>query len=81
MKLSEEKYLKKAIRDIKRYAKQYSDAGSFYRHLDALNCPSLQEVSFQSDLKFFEECQFIFHVILSIIAHPHLTNQGEDVVL
>ena len=40
MKLSEEKYLKKAIRDIKRYAKQYSDAGSFYRHLDALNCPS-----------------------------------------
>ena len=81
MKLSEEKGLKNAIREIKRYAKKHEDAISFYRHLDELNCPSLSTISFSSDLKFFEECQFILNVVISIIAHPHLSNKGEDIVL
>ena len=81
MILSEVIGLINAIREIIRYAKKHEDAISFYRHLDELNCPSLSTISFSSDLKFFEECQFILNVVISIIAHPHLSNKGEDIVL
>ncbi len=81
MKISEERYLKLTVRDIKRYAKVNTSVGTFYKNLDTLNCRSLQDLSFHSDLKFFAKCNFILNVIISIIAHPHLTNKGEDIII
>lgn len=81
MKISEEKYLKAAIKEIKRYTKTHPTAATFYNDIETLNCKSLQDLSFHNDLAFFADCQFILNVIISIIAHPHLSNKGEDVVL
>ena len=81
MKISEEKSLKKAMVDLKRYAKKYPMLIDFYRHIDTLSLKSLQDLSLKNDLGFFEECRFILNVIISIIAHPHLSNQREEIIL
>ncbi len=42
---------------------------------------SLQELSFKSDISFFDEVSFILSVITSIISHPHMLNKGEEIVI
>ncbi len=81
MKINEELYLKKITLEIKKYLKENSEVQSFYDHLDSLDLKSLQDLSFDNDLKFFDKIHFIISVIISIIVHPHISNKGEDIVL
>lgn len=81
MKISEELYLRKIILQIKKYAKDYDDPKSFFNNLDALDIKSLQDLSFNSDLKFFDDVNFILSVIISIVVHPHISTKGENIVL
>ena len=59
MKISEEKYLKSAISNIRRYTKEYPLANDFFNKLNNLPILSLQELSFKGDLKLFDEFNLI----------------------
>lgn len=41
----------------------------------------MQDFSFKKDDEFFDEVNFILSVIVSIIAHPSLSNKGEDIIV
>ena len=81
MKASEEIYLKDLIRKFNKCLNESNKISYFYDNdLDIKNT-SLQELSFKSDINFFDEVGFILSVITSIISHPHLLNKGEEVVI
>lgn len=81
MKFSEEKRLKRVYATLQKYAQNQPVAETFYENVDTIKIRSLQDLTFQSDLSFLLEVQSILNVIISIIAHPHLSNKGEDVIL
>ncbi|MBE7087928.1 MAG: DUF2357 domain-containing protein [Clostridiales bacterium] len=77
----EEKSLKATISKIKRFASEHADAVSFYREIEALGDLSLQSKSFKNDEKFFERVNYLISVIVTIIAHPHIINVREDIII
>lgn len=81
MKLSEERYLKKSIREIRRLAKEQLYINSFYSNLDVLSNKSIQDLSFSNDVKFFNSINFILSVITSIVVRPHIANKREEVII
>ena len=81
MKLSEERYLKKSIREIRRLAKEQLYIDSFYSNLDVLSDKSIQDLSFTNDLKFFNSINFILSVITSIVVKPHISNKREEIII
>ena len=81
MKLSEERYLKKSIREIRRLAKEQLYINSFYSNLDVLSDKSIQDLSFTNDVKFFNSINFILSVITSIVVRPHIANKREEVII
>ena len=81
MKIIEESQLKKTISQLNMYQEEHRSIKYFYKDLDELKLGSLQRFSFQQDDAFFNEVSFIFSVISSIIAHPHLSNKGEDIIV
>lgn len=81
MKINEQLYLKKTMSDIKKMIQEDNSFSSFYKQLDNFNIKSLQDLSFTNDLKFFESVNFILSVIISIIAHPHISSTREHIIL
>ncbi len=81
MKIIEENLLKKTIVQLNNYLEKHPSVQSFYEELPSLKMESLQSFSFQKDNEFFGEVSSILSVINSIIAHPQISNKGEDVVL
>lgn len=81
MKTNEERYLKEAIRNVKRFAKDYDTLSTFFAHIDEVKVRSLQDLSFKYDLKFFENISRILSVIISIVSRPVLANKGEEVIV
>jgi hypothetical protein len=81
MKTNEERYLKEAIRNVKKFAKEYPTLSSFFNHIDEVKVRSLQDLSFKYDLKFFEGISRILSVIISIVTKPVLANKGEEVIV
>ena len=65
----------------KDFTTKYQDAESFYKHVRKLENVSLQSFSFDRDMEFFGEASFITSVIISIMAHPHISNKREEVVI
>lgn len=65
---------------IREYAAAYSDFNDYYANLDKLNMESLQEVACQRDWVYLRKISTVLHVILSIIAHPHINNKREEIV-
>ena len=80
MKIIEENKLKEIIQIINSYHKSKTVV-SAYNYLNKLNISSLQDVSYEKDIEFFDEVSFILSVISSIISHPHLSNRGEDIII
>ena len=81
MKIIEESKLKTCIMELNQYENKHQNAQAFFDALDEVTLPSLQNASAMSDFAFFDEVSFILSVINSIIAHPHLSNKGEDIVI
>lgn len=81
MKIIEENLLKNTILQLNKYLEKHTNVQTFYEDLPSLKMESLQSFSFQKDNEFFGEVSFILSVINSIIAHPHISNKGEDVIL
>lgn len=80
MKRSEEVNLNQQIEIIALSAKKYKTFKKFYNHIDKLPVVSIQDLSFENDISFFKELQFILSVILSIIAKPHLNNKRDEII-
>lgn len=81
MKVIEEKYLKKEIEKLNKYTKENPFLKDFYSNIDFAKIDTLQNLSFKSDLQFFDEISFILSVITSIIAHPHMLNKKEEIIV
>lgn len=81
MRIVEESYLKRTISKLNKYALQHTNYADFFDGLDELEIQPLQDLSFRSDLKYFDELNFIFTVVSSIIAHPHISNTGEHIIV
>ena len=81
MRIIEENKLKNIVNIITKYQKENKDINSLFNNIDTLDISSLQSVSLEEDIIFFDEVSFILSVISSIIAHPHLSNRGEDIII
>ena len=81
MKIIEENKLKEIIQIINDYHNDNKKLKKFFNNLDSLTLSSLQDVSYEKDIEFFDEVSFILSVISSIISHPHLSNRGEDIII
>lgn len=81
MKIIEERYLKKSISQFNKYIKDHRDFLDFFNEASHMMNKPLQDMSFKSDLNFFDEVSFILSVIISIISHPHLVNKGEEIII
>ena len=81
MRIVEESYLKCTVSKLNKYAARHQQYAEFFDGLDELEIKPLQDLSFQSDLKYFEELNFILSVISSIISHPHISNTGEHIIV
>lgn len=62
------------------YFAERSDIKEYYADLEKLRTPSLQEVACQRDWIYLRKISTILHVIMSIIAHPHINNRREEIV-
>ena len=80
MKKSEEINLNKQIELITKFAKNQANLLTFYKNIDKLPVLSIQDLSFENDIAFFKELQFILSVVLSIIAKPHLNNKRDEII-
>lgn len=81
MKMIEENLLKNTILQLNKYREKHFFVNDFYESLNELKIDSLQSFSFQKDIEFFDRLSFILGVINSIIAHPHISNRGENIIL
>ena len=81
MKIIEEKLLKNEIEKLNKFANNNPFLSDFYGNLDFANIDTLQNLSFKSDLEFFDEIGFILSVIISIINHPHMLNKKEEIIV
>ena len=80
MKRSEEVNLSQQIAQIEAFSKRHHDIESFYQSIGSLALNSIQDLSFEKDVTFFEELSFVLSVILSIIAKPHLNNKSDEII-
>ena len=81
MKKNEEKYLKKVVTDIRKYARNNLSIPTFFDNIGNFNVHSLQDLSFQSDLKFFKDVNFVLSVITSIVSKPIYANIAEEIIV
>lgn len=81
MKIIEERKLKTIASKIRKTVKSCEGIESLYAQVDTFKSKSLQDLSFQSDLKFFDEINGILSVIISIVSKPHLAIKNEEIVL
>ena len=81
MRIVEEGYLKRTVEKLNHYAAECDTYGAFFDCIDAFSYEPLQDLSFQSDLKYFDEIGFILSVIASIAGHPHISTEREDIIL
>lgn len=76
-----EKLLKSIISSVKGYALAHPDDYSFYRDITELQNLSLQHVSLENDLRYFEEIKKLLSVIATIIAQPYIVNSQEKIII
>jgi hypothetical protein len=81
MKIIEERKLKTFASKIRKLAKTCDSINAFYGQVNTLQNKSLQDLSFQSDLKFFDEVNKILSVIISIVSKPKIAIRNEEIVI
>ena len=81
MRIDEENVLHTVLQEIHRYEKGKNDFSSLYRDVTDLHLPSLQVLSFASDLEYFKHCRFLLSVLATIFQKPHLATKFQDTIL
>lgn len=77
----EEKLLRSVNESIKKYALSRPDNRSFYEDIALLEALSLQSVSLNKDLIYFDEINKLFGAIITVIRRPFIVNESETVIL
>lgn len=81
MRIVEESYIKRTVEQLNIFAAEQDGYKGLYDHIDSFATEPLQDLSFRSDLTYFDKISFILNVITSIISHPHISNKTEDIIL
>ena len=81
MRVVEESYLKRNVAKLNIFALSHADYQSFYESVDKISIEPLQDLSFKTDLDYFDKINFTLGVIASIISRPRISTQTEEVVL
>ncbi len=81
MRIVEEGYLKRTVAKLNTFAKEQGTYESFFERIGTFEPEPLQDLSFKSDLSYFDEISFVLSVITSIISHPHISTQNENIIL
>lgn len=81
MNIIEENKLSEIICDITNFKSKYKNFKTLYKNISSLDIKSIQELSYENDLEFFDDVSFILSVITSIISRPHISTIGEDIVI
>ncbi len=67
-------------RELAEYKALYTEFKDYYANIDKLNIGSLQEVACQNDWVYLRKISTVLHIVLSIVAHPHINNKREEIV-
>ena len=81
MRIVEEGYLKRTVAQLNTFAAGHKTYSDLFCDAEAFATEPLQDLSFRTDLTYFEEISFILSVITSIIGHPHISNKGENIII
>lgn len=81
MRVVEESYLKRNVAKLNIYALSHADYQSFYESVDKISIEPLQDLSFKTDLDYFDKISFTLGVIASIISRPRISTQTEEVIM
>ena len=81
MRIVEESYIKRTVAQLNTYAAEHNAYLDLYEDIASFAAEPLQDLSFKSDLAYFDQISFILNVITSIISHPHISNKTEDIIL
>lgn len=81
MKIAEKATLCDYIDSVDLICEKFEDARNFYEHLDKVPDFSLQSTAYKSDMNFLQEVNKVLSIIVSIIAHPHIANKREDIII
>lgn len=81
MRIIEEGYLKRTVAQLNSFATEHKAYSDLFADMESFTTEPLQDLSFRTDLTYFEEISFILSVIASIISHPHISNKGENIIL
>lgn len=81
MRIVEEGYLKRTVTELNIYAAEQGTYESLFERIGDFEPAPLQDLSFHSDLTYFDEIGFVLSVITSIISHPHISTQNENIIL
>lgn len=81
MRVVEESYLKRNVAKLNIYALSHADYQSFYESVEKISIEPLQDLSFKTDLDYFEKINFTLGVIASIISRPRISTQTEEVIM
>lgn len=72
--------LREFVSDMKEYCISYPTSLDFYNNLDKLQMSSLQSLSCEKDKDYLKQVSRILKIIMSIVAHPHISNKREEIV-
>lgn len=80
MRSVEKVSLQEFVSDMKDYCVSYPTGLDFYSNLDKLPMNSLQSLSCEKDQAYLKQVDRILRIIMSIVAHPHISNKREEIV-
>ncbi len=80
MRAIEKISLREFVSDMKDYCARYPTSQEFYSNLGKLEMNSLQSLSCEKDADYLKQVNLILRIIMSIIAHPHISNKREEIV-
>lgn len=62
------------------YNRENSTFKDYHANIEKLNIGSLQEIACQKDWAYLRKISTVLNVIMSIVAHPHISNRQEEIV-
>lgn len=65
---------------IDAYNRENPTFKDYHENIEKLNIGSLQEIACQKDWAYLRKISTVLNVIMSIVAHPHISNRQEEIV-
>ena len=82
MRVDEERALRSAMEAISAFTKEkHTQLWAFFNDVDAIDLPSIQNASFESDAAYFKKASFVLSVIQTIAHNPHFVARNIETVV